>query len=74
MTTFDSDEHVLAALDAGASGFVLKTTPPDRLISFVPGASVLSPEAVQRLRRGPPSPIPPRPRGPRRSARVNARS
>jgi DNA-binding NarL/FixJ family response regulator len=55
MTTFDTDEHVLAALDAGASGFLLKTTPPDRLIPFVlaaaAGASVLSPEAVQRLRR-----------------------
>jgi DNA-binding NarL/FixJ family response regulator len=54
MTTFDTDEHVLAALDAGASGFLLKTTPPARLIPFVlaaaAGASVLSPEAVQRLR------------------------
>jgi DNA-binding NarL/FixJ family response regulator len=55
MTTFDTDEHVLAALAAGASGFLLKTPPPDRLIPFVlaaaAGASVLSPEAVQRLRR-----------------------
>jgi DNA-binding NarL/FixJ family response regulator len=54
MTTFDTDEHVLAALDAGASGFLLKTTQPSRLIPFVlaaaAGASVLSPEAVQRLR------------------------
>ena len=57
MTTFDTDEHVRAALDAGASGFLLKTTPPDRLIPFVlaaaAGASVLSPEAVHRLRRSP---------------------
>jgi DNA-binding NarL/FixJ family response regulator len=54
MTTFDTDEHVVAALDAGASGFLLKTTPPGRLIPFVlaaaAGASVLSPEAVRRLR------------------------
>jgi DNA-binding NarL/FixJ family response regulator len=54
MTTLDTDEHVLSALDAGASGFVLKTTPPARLIPFVlaaaAGASVLSPEALQRLR------------------------
>jgi DNA-binding CsgD family transcriptional regulator len=39
---------------SGASGFLLKTTPPARLIPFVlaaaAGASVLSPEAVQRLR------------------------
>jgi DNA-binding NarL/FixJ family response regulator len=28
LTTFDADEQVLAALRAGASGFVLKDTPP----------------------------------------------
>ncbi|MCI2422450.1 response regulator transcription factor [Saccharopolyspora sp. K220] len=54
MTTLDTDEHVLAALDAGATGFLLKTTPPARLVPLVvaaaTGASVLSPEAVQRLR------------------------
>ncbi|GAB2823508.1 hypothetical protein GCM10027176_29920 [Actinoallomurus bryophytorum] len=54
MTTFDTDEHVLTALDAGASGYLLKTAPPSRLIPFVlaaaAGASVLSPEAVQHLR------------------------
>ncbi|WET76300.1 response regulator transcription factor [Amycolatopsis sp. QT-25] len=54
MTTVDTDEHVLAALDAGASGFILKTTPPSRLVPLVlaaaAGASVLSPEALQRLR------------------------
>lgn len=54
MTTLDSDEHVLAAVDAGATGFLLKTTPPDRMVPLViaaaTGASVFSPEAVQRLR------------------------
>jgi DNA-binding NarL/FixJ family response regulator len=54
MTTFDTDEHVLAALDAGAHGFLLKTTPPDQLVPLVlaaaTGASVLSPEALRRLR------------------------
>ncbi|MCO5974108.1 response regulator transcription factor [Actinoallomurus soli] len=54
MTTFDTDEHLLAALDAGASGFLLKTTPPDRLVPLVvaaaAGASVLSPAALRRLR------------------------
>jgi DNA-binding NarL/FixJ family response regulator len=28
MTTFDTDEHVLAALDAGASGFLLRPRRP----------------------------------------------
>lgn len=55
MTTFDTDEHVLAALDAGAHGFLLKTTPPAQLVPLVlaaaTGASVLSPEALDRLRR-----------------------
>lgn len=54
MTTVDTDEHVLAALDAGAHGFLLKTTPPDQLVPLVlaaaTGASVLSPEALRRLR------------------------
>jgi DNA-binding NarL/FixJ family response regulator len=54
MTTFDTDEHVLAALDAGAHGFLLKTTPPNQLVPLVlaaaTGASVLSPEALRRLR------------------------
>lgn len=61
MTTLDTDQHVLDALDAGAHGFLLKTTPPDQLIPLVlaaaTGASVLSPEALRRLRgRRPPEP------------------
>ncbi|WHT22962.1 response regulator transcription factor [Crossiella sp. CA-258035] len=55
MTTFDTDEHVLAALDAGAHGFLLKTTPPGQLVPLVlaaaTGTSVLSPEALGRLRQ-----------------------
>ncbi len=55
MTTLDTDEHVLTALEAGAIGFILKTTPPARLVPLVlaaaAGASVLSPEALSRLRR-----------------------
>lgn len=53
MTTLDTDDHVLAALDAGASGFILKTTPPDRLARLVlaaaDGVAVLSPQALHRL-------------------------
>ncbi len=63
MTTFDTDEHVFAALDAGAHGFLLKTTPPNQLVPLVlaaaTGASVLSPEALRRLReRRAPKPRP----------------
>ena len=33
MTTFDLDEYALSALRSGASGFLLKDTPPDHLVS-----------------------------------------
>jgi DNA-binding NarL/FixJ family response regulator len=53
LTTFDDDEHVYDALRAGATGFLLKTTPPDRLVgairAAVDGESLLSPEIAQRL-------------------------
>ena len=35
VTTFDLDEHVFGALEAGASGFVLKDTDPEELIAAV---------------------------------------
>ena len=53
LTTFDHDDHVYDALRAGATGFLLKTTPPDRLIAAVraaaAGESLLSPEITRRL-------------------------
>jgi DNA-binding NarL/FixJ family response regulator len=53
LTTFDADSYVLRALRAGASGFLIKSTPPDDLISLVrvaaDGHTVLSPAATQRL-------------------------
>ena len=53
LTTFDHDEHVYDALRAGATGFLLKTTPPGRLVEAVraaaEGESLLSPEIAQRL-------------------------
>lgn len=53
MTTFNSDEHVLAALRAGAVGYLLKTTTEAQLVHTVrvvaAGGSVLSPEALARL-------------------------
>ncbi|MEO7079329.1 MAG: response regulator transcription factor [Rhodococcus sp. (in: high G+C Gram-positive bacteria)] len=53
MTTFDLDEHVLGALRAGASGFLLKDTPPEDLISAIrsvaAGDAVVSPKVTRRL-------------------------
>lgn len=53
VTTFDLDEYVFRALRAGASGFLLKATPPDRLADAVrataTGDSVLDPTVTRRL-------------------------
>ncbi|MBG0812661.1 response regulator transcription factor [Planomonospora sp. ID82291] len=53
LTTFDVDEYVYNALRLGASGFLLKDTPPERLISAVHtvagGDVLLAPNAVRRL-------------------------
>ncbi|MFI1551229.1 response regulator [Streptomyces globisporus] len=53
LTAFDSDALVLDALRAGALGFVLKHTPPERIIDAVRtvanGEPALSPQATARL-------------------------
>jgi len=53
LTTFDLDEAVHRALQAGASGFLLKDTPYDQLIHAVRvvshGDSVLAPSVTRRL-------------------------
>ena len=53
VTTFDPDEYIYNALRAGASGFVLKDTPPEELISAVrivaEGGALLSPSITRRL-------------------------
>ncbi|WP_431936126.1 response regulator [Micromonospora sp. RP3T] len=53
LTTFDLDEYVLGALRAGATGFLLKSTPPEDLLDLVrvaaAGHTVLSPAATSRL-------------------------
>jgi DNA-binding NarL/FixJ family response regulator len=53
LTTFDHDDHVYDALRAGATGFLLKTTPPDGLAAAIRAAangdSLLSPEVARRL-------------------------
>ncbi|NUW40396.1 response regulator [Nonomuraea rhodomycinica] len=53
LTTFDIDEYVYNALRLGAGGFLLKDTPPERLISAIhtvaAGDVLLVPGAVKRL-------------------------
>lgn len=56
LTTFDADQYVLRALQAGAAGFLIKSTPPGDLINLVrvaaDGHTVLSPVAARRLLAG----------------------
>lgn len=53
LTTFDSDDMVLKALQAGASGFLLKDTPPDRMVDAIravdAGEMTLSPSVIQQV-------------------------
>jgi DNA-binding NarL/FixJ family response regulator len=53
LTTFDLDDFVFRALQAGASGFLLKDTPPLELLQAVrvvaAGESMLSPSVTRRL-------------------------
>ena len=53
LTTFDTDDMVLTALRLGASGFLLKDTPPGELVEAVRlvanGRSMLSPSVTEQL-------------------------
>jgi DNA-binding NarL/FixJ family response regulator len=53
MTTFQADQHVVAALRAGASGFLVKDTPPADIINAVrlvaAGDAVISPSVTRSL-------------------------
>ncbi|HEU4912333.1 MAG TPA: response regulator transcription factor [Actinomycetes bacterium] len=53
LTTFDLDEHVYAALAAGASGFLLKDAPASQLVHAIKVASegdaLLAPSVTRRL-------------------------
>jgi DNA-binding NarL/FixJ family response regulator len=55
LTTFDLDEHVYAALSAGASGFLLKDATPEELVHAVrvvaAGDALLAPTVTSRLVR-----------------------
>ena len=53
LTTFDLDEYVYGALRAGASGFLLKDTPPAELLAAIrvvaDGDGLLAPSVTRRL-------------------------
>ena len=53
LTTFDLDEYVYEALRAGASGFLLKDTPPEELVAAIRvvagGDALLSPSVTRRV-------------------------
>ncbi len=53
LTTYDLDRYVYDALAAGAAGFLLKATPPDRLVDGIrtvcAGESLLAPSLTRRL-------------------------
>ncbi|MCM3887162.1 response regulator transcription factor [Frankia sp. R82] len=53
LTTFDTDDNVLAALRAGAGGFLLKDAPPTRIVEAVlrvaAGEPILAPQITRRL-------------------------
>ena len=67
LTTYETDDHILAAIEAGASGYLLKAAPQEEILagirSVVAGETVLAPsiaaKLVRRVRAGaaaPPAP------------------
>ena len=53
LTTFDADEHVVEALRAGASGFLLKDVPPPDFVRAIrivaSGEALIAPSVTRRL-------------------------
>lgn len=53
LTTFDRDDYLFSALDAGASGFLLKNTSPEHLVEAIrtvhEGHALLAPEVTRRV-------------------------
>jgi len=53
LTTFDRDDYLFEALEAGASGFLLKTARPEKLIEAVQvvarGEALLAPDVTRRV-------------------------
>ncbi|MEO5982004.1 MAG: response regulator transcription factor [Pedococcus sp.] len=53
LTTYDTEADIIAAVEAGASGYLLKDAPPDQLVAAVraaaAGQSALAPAVAERL-------------------------
>lgn len=53
LTTYDNDEYVYQAMNAGASGFLLKSLPPEELVSAIRvaarGDALIDPSVTRRL-------------------------
>ena len=53
LTTFDRDDYLFEALDAGAAGFLLKNSEPERLLEAIrtvaTGGGLLAPEVTRRV-------------------------
>jgi DNA-binding NarL/FixJ family response regulator len=77
LTTFGDDEHVYAALRAGASGFVLKDTPPEELVAAIRvvarGDALLDPAVTRHVIEGFVRARPPAPDGRGALERLTAR-
>jgi len=62
LTTYDSDADILAAVEAGATGYMLKDAPPEQLCQAVRsaarGETTLAPQVAARLMRRMQSPAP----------------
>jgi DNA-binding NarL/FixJ family response regulator len=77
LTTFDTDRHIRRALRAGASGFLLKHTPPTRIAHAIrlvaAGEPMLSPDVIRRVMAfaAEPSPDPRRERAQQLLARLS---
>jgi DNA-binding NarL/FixJ family response regulator len=56
LTTFDRDAEILAAIEAGAAGYLLKDVPPTTIVAALrqaaAGQMVLTPELTQRVAQG----------------------
>lgn len=73
LTTFNREDYLFAALEAGASGFLLKNSSPEQLIEAVQvvarGDALLSPDVTRRVieavaASAGPRPAPPQPEAP----------
>ena len=53
LTTYETDDHILGAIEAGASGYLLKAAPQDEILegvrSVVAGETVLAPSIAAKL-------------------------